>query len=174
VGVTKEREMREALKAAISEIRRSCDTAVDAVTPLYSLTSEADFMTKFGTLHAAFKNAYLKDVTKVRTHCFIVEAQMKRLLNYEQWKKNVPLLQRSYKRLEQLCRDWLFSDFSLAAQMESLLRNIDAFYTEIDTLGRQDEKAAFAALRSGTVQFEDEFLSLRKQLNALDVLGSTL
>ena len=39
-GVTKHREAREALKASIEEIRKSCDTAVEVFTPLYALTDE--------------------------------------------------------------------------------------------------------------------------------------
>jgi hypothetical protein len=52
-GVTK---AREALKASIEEIRKSCDTAVDVFTPLYALTTEAAFSKEFGALHASFKN----------------------------------------------------------------------------------------------------------------------
>ncbi len=173
-GVTKQREAREALKAAITEIRKSCDTAVDVFTPLYGLTTEAAFTKDFGALHATFKNSYLKNVDAVRTHCHVVKIHLDALLQKKEWLAGLPLLERSYRRLQELCDRWLFSDFALAEQMDSLLKCIDTFYTDVASLALRDGTAAFATLRSCMVQFEDDFLSLRKQLNALDILGRTL
>lgn len=173
-GVTKHREARQALKAAIGEIRKSCDTAVDVFTPLYGLTTQAGFEKDFGALHADFKNSYLKNVDAVRTHCHVVKSHFDALLRKKEWLAGLPLLERSYKRLEDLCQRWLFSDFALAGQMDSLLRCIDTFYTDVSGMAIQDAAGAFATLRSSMAQFEDDFLSLRKQLNALDVLSRTL
>ena len=173
-GVTKQREAREALKAAIGEIRKSCDTAVDVFTPLYALTTEATFTKEFGILQASFKNDYLKNVDAVRTHCHVVKIHLDALLQKKEWEAGLPLLRRPYQRLKELHDSWLLSDDYLAAQMDSLLKCINTLYTDISTLAGRDERAAFAALRSCVGQFEDDFLSLRKQLNALDVLGRTL
>ena len=173
-GVTKHQEAREALKAAIGEIRKSCDTAVDVFTPLYAMTTEAAFTKEFGSLHAGFKNSYLKNVDAVRTHCHVVKTHLDTLLQKKEWLAGLPLLERSYNRLQEICDRWLFSDFALAEQMDSLLQCMDTFYTDVATLARLDGTAAFAALRSCVVQFEDDFLSLRKHLNALDILGRTL
>jgi hypothetical protein len=173
-GVTKHKEARAALKAAIAEIRKSCDTAVDVFTPLYALTSEEVFIKDFGVLHAGFKNSYLKNVDAVRTHCHVVKTHLDALLLKKEWMAGLPVLERSYKRLQELCANWLFSDFALAEQMDSLLKFIDTFYTDVAGIARLDGKAAFTVLQSCMTQFEDDFLALRKQLNALDVLGSTL
>jgi hypothetical protein len=173
-GVTKHREARQALKDAIGEIRKSCDTAVDVFTPLYALTDEAGFTKSFGTLHASFKNSYLKKVDDVRTHCRVVETHLDALLKKKEWMAGLPLLERSYSRLEGLCRDWLFSDFALANQMESFLKRIDDFYADISGQAQSDASAAFAILRSSLQQFNDDFLALRKQLNDLDVVSKTL
>jgi hypothetical protein len=170
-GVTKHKEARQALKDSIGEIRRSCDTAVDVFTPLYALTSETTFQKDFGSHHAAFKNAYLKNIDNVRTHCSVVKTHLDGLLKKKAWMGSLPLLERSYKRLDELSQRWLFSDYALSHQMESLLRNVDAFYGEVARMAAGD---GFATLRSSTAQFEDDFLSLRKQLNELDVLSRTL
>jgi hypothetical protein len=173
-GVVQQQETRAALKAGIVEIRKSCDTAVDVFTPLYALTSEVVFGEKFGTLHDSFKNSYMKNVDGVRTRCHLVKAHMDVVLEKKEWQAGLPLLERSYRRLQELCNNWLYSDFALAQQMESLFRDLDTFYTDIAALAGQDQAAAFAPLSSGRGQFEDDFLSLRKQLDALDVLSAKL
>jgi hypothetical protein len=173
-GVVQQQETRAALKAGIVEIRKSCDTAVDVFTPLYALTSEVVFGEKFGTLHDSFKNSYMKNVDGVRTRCHLVKAHMDVVLEKKEWQAGLPLLERSYRRLQELCNNWLYSDFALAQQMESLFRDLDTFYTDIAALAGQDQAAAFALLSSGRGQFEDDFLSLRKQLDALDVLSAKL
>jgi hypothetical protein len=73
-----------------------------------------------------------------------------------------------------LCSAWLFSDFALAGQMDSLLKRIDNLYADISSLAQSDTSAAFAILRSCLQQYDDDFQSLRRQLNALDVVGKTL
>ena len=173
-GVTKHREARQALKNSIGEIRKSCDTAVDVFTPLYGLTDEASFTKEFGKLHASFKNSYLKDISAVRTHCTVVKDHLDGLLKKKEWQERLPLLDRSYARLQTLCDGWLFQDYTLADEMDTFLKRIDTFYTELSILAQSDPSTAFAVLRSSLQQFEDDFLSLRKQLNALDVLGRTL
>jgi hypothetical protein len=173
-GVTKHREARQALKDSIGEIRKSCDTAVDVFTPLYALTDEASFTKNFGTLHAAFKNSYLKNIDAVRTHCTVVKTHLDGLLKNKAWLGGLPLLERSYARLQDLCNRWLFQDYTLANEMDDFLKHIDTFYTELSDLAQSDASTAFAVLRSCLQQYEDDFLTLRKQLNALDVLGRTL
>jgi hypothetical protein len=173
-GITKHRKTQDALKSAIGEIRKSCDTAVDVFTPLYALTSDTNFQQNFGALHANFKNSYLKNIDSVRTHCHIVKTYLNDLLQKKEWLAGVPLLEHSYNRLAELCDRWLFSDGALSYEMDSLLKSIDAFYTDIMKMAYVDESAAFVILRSGVAQFEDDFLSLRGQLNALDILGKTI
>jgi hypothetical protein len=63
---------------------------------------------------------------------------------------------------------------NLARQMETFLRSINDFYADISNLAQQDSSMAFSLLRSGLEQFEDDFLSLRKKLGALDVLSKTI
>ena len=173
-GVTKHREARKALKESIAEIRKSCDTAVDVFTPLYGLADEATFTKNFGTLHASFKNSYLKNIDAVRTSCKVVKTHLDALLKKKEWLAGLPLLERSYTRLQELCKTWLFSDFALAEQMDSFLSDIDTFYTDISGVAQSDASAAFAILRSCLKQYDDDFQSLRRQLNALDVVGRTL
>lgn len=171
-GVTK---AREELKATIGEIRKSCDTAVDVFTPLYALTTEAAFTREFGALHASFKNSYLKNADAIRTHCDVVKIHLDALLKEKQWVGSIPLMGRSYERLNELCQRWLFSDVALAEQMGKLLRSIDDLYGDLACRVELDcTDEAFALLRSCLAQFEDDFLSLRKQLNGLDVLAKTL
>lgn len=174
IGVTKHQETRKALKAAIEEIRKSCDTAVDVFSPLYALTSEITFQQDIGTLYANFKNSYWKNADLVRTHCHIVGTYMNDLLQKKEWLSNLPLLEHSYDRLKELCDRWLFSDVALSNQMDNLLKSVDAFYTMIINMMHVDKSAAFAMLRSGVAQFEDDFLSLRRQFNELDMLGKSL
>jgi hypothetical protein len=173
-GITKHKEARQALKDSIVEIRKSCDTAVDVFTPLYALTSQAIFEKDFGSQHAAFKNAFLKNVDNVRTHCHVVKSHLDELLLKKSWMGKLPLLERSHQRLDELCKRWLFSDYALTQQMKDLLQNIDELYTELARMTAQDVSAAFAMLRSSLAQLEDDFLSLRKQLNELDLVGRTL
>jgi hypothetical protein len=174
VGITKHREARQALKDAILEIRKSCDTAVDVFTPLYALTDTASFTKSFGALHANFKNSYLKNINTVRTNCKIVKTHLDALLKKKGWIARLPLLKRSYFRLDQLCKNWFYQDMNLARQMETFLRSINDFYADISNLAQQDSSMAFSLLRSGLEQFEDDFLSLRKKLGALDVLSKTI
>jgi len=173
-GITKHKETRQALKDAISNIRKSSDTAVDVFTPLYALADEADFAKNFRTLHASFKNAYLKSAGEIRTSCTIAKQYLDALLKKKEWFANIPLLERSYARLETVCDRWFFQDITLARQMDSFLDQIDNLYTDISDIAQTDGSAAFSALRSCLQQYQDDILSLRKQLNALDLLGRTL
>jgi hypothetical protein len=173
-GLEQQKEARDALKNAIAEIRKSCDTVVDVFTPLYALTSQAKFSGSFGDLYADFKNSYLKNVGAVRTHCDIVKSHLSDMLRGQHWMSYIPLLKHSYGRLGSLCDTWLFQDDNLAHQMDNFLGEIDKFYREIAELQQSDETAAFTTLRSALQQYEDDFLSLRKKLHALDAVGNRL
>lgn len=123
-GAVKDEQFRTTLGEMISEVRRSYETAVDAFAPHYALDTQSKFSSEFSEVRTNFKKHYLKDITRVRTHCDKVTEKLDDLKRRKAWKSRVPILKRSFRRLEDLADSWVANDQVLASDMEWLLTEV--------------------------------------------------
>lgn len=174
VGEAKHREVKAAIKELIAAARTSYDTTVDVLTPLYGLDSEGKFDAELPNLRSDFKNQYLKDTGRLYTHCSIVEAKIFALKDKQGVMRNIPLVNRSFNRLDRLAEAWLARDFELARDMEQFLGRMNAYLDELYIHRQNDVTEAYQGLRSTLELFEQDFLTTKRALDELDVISSRL
>jgi hypothetical protein len=164
----------DALKTMIAEVRKSFDVAVDVVTPLYALNSEATLRSEFPKLYANFKNAYLKNSGEIRTHCHIVIDQFERLKATQAWKQNIPVVRNAFQRLMEAEAKWAGADDSLADKMNSFLGNVDTELSRIDTVLQTDAAAGLHAVRELRADTEQQIKSIKSHLDELRIISGRL
>jgi hypothetical protein len=173
-GAVKHEEVRQALKDMIKEVRKSYDTTVDVFTPFYDMDTRNKFVHKFSEQRGNFKNNYLKRTNEVRSHCDKVKYLIEELKKRKGWMKNLPLAKKSFKRLLEVGEFWFMSDYALSDEMETFLNRTNEFLNDIHRIKRKSPENAFLHLQSGLEQFEDDFKSVKKYLDALDAVSNRL
>ncbi len=174
IGASEKEQARSAIKDMIAEVRKTFDTIVDTLTPLYKLTDESQFSARFADNHASFKALYLNRSDLVRTHCHIVRQHFDALQQRRDWMASLPLAGRAYAKLERICSEWLLYDLTIVHQMESFFQTLNRFMDEIKDLSRREPAQGFQALASGLKLIEGSFLDIKRQLGELDALGRRL
>lgn len=173
-GAVQHQDVRHALKEMIAEVRKSYDTVVDTIGPLYQMNTPQKFTKHFPETRAAYKKVFLKTDGLVRTHCHVVRDKMLFLQKRKGWMGNLPLLRKSYARLKGLCAEWLVNDNDLVEEMKEFLRLVNRFMDDINRRQKKSTTTAIAELQSGLQQIEDDFLSIKSKLDDLDVIGKAL
>ena len=173
-GEAEEKQVRVALAVMIEEVRKSYDTAVEAFAPLYELDTQRKFTGRFAKIRADFKRNYLKDVSKVRTHCDIVQSRLEELQRRKTWMRNLPIARRAFRRLEELSDYWIANDRWLAENMDILLRSLNELMNKVARLSKKSQKEAFQELTDALDMYEDLLLGVRKKLGILEKLSQDL
>ena len=174
VGEAQHQEVRQAIKDLIAAARTSYDTTVDVLTPLYALDTEDRFNSDFGGVLASFKNQYLKDFGLLVTHCSEVDAKLGDLKSKKRFMRNIPLVNRSFARMDRLAEAWLAQDYELARDMELFLRRMNDFLDGVSQAMASDPSEAYEDLKWSLTTFEDDFLGTKRGLNELTVISSRL
>ena len=102
LGSSEREEVRIAVKELIAEVRKSGDTFVDVLKPLYALANAREFKKEFPTIRAHFKSYFLKEGDNLRTHCHIATQKLIDLKSRRRWMGSLPLIKRSFQRLNNL------------------------------------------------------------------------
>ncbi|MDA0769681.1 MAG: hypothetical protein O2821_05595 [Chloroflexi bacterium] len=173
-GEAKHQDVRTTIKEMIDAVRVSYDTTVAVFTPLYALDSEQAFSDRFPQIRADFKAHYLTDTDAVRTRCHIVEAKLTDLLNRRGLLRSIPLVNRSFQRLDQLAMTWLSNDYELERDMNMFLQNINGLLDRLEFDMQSDLPDTYQDLRWSLSQFEDDLLATKRRLDDLDVISSVL
>jgi len=173
-GEAKEKEVKSALKEMIAEVRRSFDTVADVFAPLYELDTQRKFDEGFSKLRASFKATYLKETGEFRTHCHIVAIKLDELKQKRAWLEKLPFARRSFQRLEDLAGRWLLSDYTLADEMDTFLRNMNEFLDAVANPEKLSRSDAFRYLVSSVAQFEDYILVIKRRLDGLTMISAEL
>src|SRR5215831_11810909 len=108
VGANEKEQAREAMKLLLAEAGTTFKTVVQTLAPLYTLEDETAFRAKFTSIHEEFTKLYLERKTLARTHCGIVENEFNKLQQRRSWMTHLPVAQRAYAELENVCGRWLF------------------------------------------------------------------
>ena len=74
LGSSEREEVRIAVKELIAEVRKSGDTFVDVLKPLYALANAREFKKEFPTIRAHFKSYFLKEGDNLRRTSFCPES----------------------------------------------------------------------------------------------------
>ena len=174
IGESEKEKARDAIKEMVAEVRKTFDTIVDTLAPLYGLMTELQFAAQFAANYASFKALFLKRSDLARTHCHIVQVQFDALQQRRKWMERVPFAQNAYLNLKGICDRWLLSDVTIVSQMESFFFTLNNFMDEIANLNRTSQSQGFRALSGGLKLVEGVFLAIKSQLGELDVLGRRL
>ena len=175
IGAKEKEDARAAIKAMIEEARRSCDTIVRIVSPLYAVTTAQQLTDLFGPTYPAFKAAYLTSgANAARTHCKIVAELLGKLKHRRNWMKNLPLANHAFQRLNEICSGWLLSDQVIVSQLEGLFAALNKLMDEIHDLNQTNPQSSLETLRDALRQAEGNFLEIQRQLGELEALGEKL
>jgi hypothetical protein len=174
IGASEKEQARVAIKEMVTEVRKTFDTIVDTLAPLYGLAIESQFAAQFAANYASFKSLYLKRSDLARTHCHVIAAQFEALQQRRAWMANLPLAERAYANLKRICDEWLMSDASIVGQMEYFFRTLNKFMDEIASLNRANPTQGFQALAGHLKDVENNFLDIKSQLGELDALSRKL
>jgi hypothetical protein len=170
IASNEKEQARTAIKEMIGEVRKSFDTIVDVLTPLYGLT-ESQFSARFADAYRSFKAVYLKRSALARTHCHVVLALLEELRKRRSWMANLPLANRAFADLEQQRKKWLGSDDYFIEVMEDFFRTLNAF---MDEIAGKEPKEGLKILTSGLNLIESKFNDISAQLGELDAIGRGL
>lgn len=172
---TKNNKVKAALKAMLKELKKGNASLVRTVfIPLYEIDSQQVFDKKFGSIRTKFKKMYLNQrPVLAKIHCWKITKKLKALEESQNWKKHIPGFRRSILRLELFTNQWIANDNALYEADEKLLKEINEFMDEIDSL-RKNPKKAFSKLRSRLAEFEDNYIALRNKFAELEVLSSEI
>jgi hypothetical protein len=174
IGANEKEQARAAIKEMVVEVRKTFDTIGDALTPLYALTTESQFVAQFAVDYAAFKSLYWKRNDLVRTHCHIVRQQFETLHQRRAWMARLPLASRAYENLKRICEKWVLDDWSIVQRMDSFFQTLNNFMDDIANLNRTEPTEGFQALAGGLKLVEGSFFEIKTQLGELDALGRRL
>jgi hypothetical protein len=166
-------EARAALVKMADEVERSYSALVDTIAPLYAIADAGSLSADFPAIRSGFKRHYLKSARAIRVHCGVVMEQLDELLAAKQWKSRLPVAQRSFRELKQLCYQWFDNDVILAEEMENLLRNLNRVLDRIERSRRTDPDDAFDQLSFFLDQTETDFLAMKESIDELAALGRT-
>jgi hypothetical protein len=173
-GGVQEEAVRASLKDMIGEVRKSYETAVDVFTPFFAIDSPEKFQADFANRYAEFNNKYLRDKSYVKTSSHIVANKISEVLQRQRFREGLPLLGRSYDRLQRLGAEWIGSDEQLGQSMDTLLKGLDVSLKRITERKHYDPDDAFADLQESLDLIKDNFLAVKEMLNALTVISSKL
>jgi hypothetical protein len=174
IGANEKEQARSAVKEMIAEVRKTFDTIVDTLTPLYSLKTESQFGGQFDTHYASFKAVYLRRNDLARAHCHVVRQQFEALQQRRAWMTNVPMAERAYMNLKRICDKWLVDDWNIVKQMETFFQNLNNFMDDIANLSGKQPSQGFQAFTDGLKSVEGDFSDIKMQLGELDALGRRL
>ena len=174
IGANEKERARSAIKEMVAEVRKTFDTIVDTLSPLYTLTTESQFAAQFAANRASFKSLYLKRNDLARTHCHVVQQQFEGLEQRRAWVAKLPLVEHAYMNLKRICDKWLLQDWSIVQQIETFFRTLNTFVDDIANLTRSDPRQGFQALNDGLKLVEGNFFDIKTHLGELDALSRRL
>jgi len=143
LGVSKRAEVRQALKELIEEVRKSADTFMDVLSPLFALTAVRQFSERFPQIRANFKGTFLKEGQNLRTHCHIVTEKLNSLNRRRRWMEKLPIVRRSFERLHTLSQEWIANDSGLEQSMAAFLSSMNQLLDKLERKRKKDLKEAF-------------------------------
>jgi len=174
LGAQEREGARNAIKAMIEEVRKTFDTVVNMLTPLYGIASPQQFDRDFGPIYAGFKRVYLSTSDVARAHCHVVRQYFEQLQNRRRWMQHLPLANGAFDRLERVCREWLTSDADIVYRLASFFDTLNGFLDEMADLRTTSSVKAFETLSGGLRRLEHNFRGIQAGLGELDALGRSI
>lgn len=174
LGVSKRAEVRQALNDLIKEVRKSADTFVDVLSPLFALTAARQFGERFPQIRANFKGTFLKEGQNLRTHCHIVTEKLNSLSRRRRWMKKLPIVRRSFEHLHTLSQEWIANDSGLEQSMSAFLNSMDQLLDMLEKERKKELKEAYSHLQEFLQKLRDDYSSMRKRLESLRVISARL
>ena len=173
IGVSLDAPAREALKELIEEVDKDFKLVVEVLTPLFAINTASDFEEKWMPIFVQFKNHYLTSWKSLATSCGIVQDQLKRVQQAQNWKRYLPFLHDAVTRLEDMGQRWMANDQKLHEAMSRFMTSVDQALTAINQLHGTPAKAV-AQLQAVLQGSEKSLQTIRDHANELKRLSAQL
>jgi hypothetical protein len=173
---TKDRQVRDALKVMFGELEKTNKSFVKRIfTPLFKIETKKQFKKKFPRIRSKFKQFRAEGKGMLSAiNCSLVTDRLQALLEGNNWRKYIPIVNRSLVRLEFTATEWIANDAILVQADQNVMQAINAFMDEIATQKDSDLKGAFTGFKSGLKGIEDSFMRTRKHFATLKVLSGKI
>ncbi|MHC4401053.1 MAG: hypothetical protein ACYTG0_15360 [Planctomycetota bacterium] len=173
---TKNRQVRDALKTMFREVKKADKTLVKKVlVPLFAIQTQNDFDKDFQRIRKRFKAIRLASKgLLIQINCGLVTNKLEALQKSQAWKKRLPLVNRSFARLEVAAQGWVFCDWILARADQNMMAEINDFMDAISKQKSAQPNRAFAEFQAGLKGIEKTFMRIKKHLAELEVLSDKL
>lgn len=138
----------------IVEITKCYEVITTNLTPFCAIDSEQAFVEKFDTLNSAYRDCYLKEISKPRIYSDEAYEQYLVLQSMKECKTSFPLLKRTFTRLDEFVDKWITNDAWLAMGIDNLFKRLPRLFNEISELKQKDTSDAFVIYQSAFDEFK--------------------
>ncbi len=145
----------------VAELNKTYVMLGDTLSPFADLNTEQAFCDQFDALHEQYRGTYLLDVSQPRKFADETYEIYLLLKQTKEIRTNYPLLKRTFTRLDEFIDKWVTNDAWLAMSIDTLLKMLNRFFTEIGEMKRGDPEEAFLV-------YDAAFAELRIYLALLD------
>ncbi|WP_432695694.1 hypothetical protein ACQUQP_14230 [Marinobacterium sp. YM272] len=127
----------------VAELNKTYLMLGDTLSPFAELDSEQVFVDRFDALHEQYRGRYLMDVSQPRKFADETYEFYLLLKQTKEIRTNYPLLKRTFMRLDEFIDKWVTNDAWLAMSIDTLLKMLNRFFTEIAEMNKGDSEEAF-------------------------------
>jgi hypothetical protein len=90
------------------------------------------------------------------------------------WQKHIPIIRRSFEKLQRFKLEWIGCDENLEQAMTKLLFDISTFLNDVEYQRVGDPETAFTEFRISLNRLKSDFLSVKDQLEQLTEVSKKL
>ncbi|SEG17864.1 hypothetical protein [Marinobacterium lutimaris] len=127
----------------VAELNKTYVMLADTLSPFAELNSEERFVKQFDALYEQYRGRYLLDVSQPRKLADETYEIYLLLRQSKEIRTGYPLLKRTFTRLDEFIDKWVTNDAWLAMSIDTLLKMLNRFFTEIADIKRGDSEEAF-------------------------------
>lgn len=118
------------------------------VQPMVDIQSFAEFNHSFMACHQEYSGGYQAALSEPRVNAEFTFEKYLQFRKRKETKTSYPLLKRSFSRLHDFIDKWIDNDIWLAMTIDTLLKGINRFLSEVAELNSKDQESAYALFSS--------------------------
>ena len=138
----------------IEEIAKCYDVLIENIMPFAELNNKEDFLEKFDEMSDAYKERYLKEISKPRLYSDEAYEQYLLLQTMKECKTTYPLLKTTFKRLDQFIDKWITNDAWLAMGIDNLFKRLPRLLNKVAETKQIDPSDAFIVYQTAFNEFK--------------------
>lgn len=149
----------------VAELNKTYVMLGDTLSPFAELDTEQRFADRFDALHEQYRGRYLLDVSQPRKFADETYEIYLLLQQTKEIRTNYPLLKRTFTRLDEFIDKWVTNDAWLAMSIDTLLKMLNRFFTEIGEMKKGDIEEAFLVYDAAFAEFRIYLALLEEKLD---------